>query len=156
MCLPYVKIEDRNVFPQAVHVVDADNQPREIPYGAVIWASGLGQVELAKRLIAKVEEQKGSRLALPNSFIASRHESPYCTFPAHTHTCQAYRVNTLPAKALLRFVVRSFCCRMLKVRPDLTLMGTENIYAIGDCARVTPPFLKDKADELFDVSSGTR
>lgn len=40
--------------------------------------------------------------------------------------------------------------RILRVRPDMMVIGTDSIYAMGDCAWLSPPKLEDKADELFN------
>lgn len=75
----------------------------KVPYGLCVWASGVGQVDFAKKLLQNLPDQKGNRV--------------------------------------------------LRVRPDLRLIGSSEIFALGDCAYVTPPLLADKADELYDRAS---
>eukprot|EP01056_Protomagalhaensia_sp_Gyna25_P004806 Protomagalhaensia_sp_Gyna_25__4805@NODE_48_length_6292_cov_422_749400_g36_i0_p2_GENE_NODE_48_length_6292_cov_422_749400_g36_i0NODE_48_length_6292_cov_422_749400_g36_i0_p2_ORF_typecomplete_len592_score79_32Pyr_redox_2/PF07992_14/2_6e44Pyr_redox/PF00070_27/96Pyr_redox/PF00070_27/2_3e13Pyr_redox_3/PF13738_6/1_2e03Pyr_redox_3/PF13738_6/3_6Pyr_redox_3/PF13738_6/0_28HI0933_like/PF03486_14/13HI0933_like/PF03486_14/0_64HI0933_like/PF03486_14/14Lycopene_cycl/PF05834_12/5_1Lycopene_cycl/PF05834_12/3_5e03L len=45
-----------------VHLVDKDSKPLKIPYSFCLWASGVGQVALSKKLMANISEQKGNRV----------------------------------------------------------------------------------------------
>lgn len=89
-----------------VHVVDKNKKDIAIPYGSVIWASGVGQVLLAKKLIEKIPEQRNNRV--------------------------------------------------LRVNPFLEVIGGNKVYAIGDCAHVTPPKLAAVADELYQKASSSK
>lgn len=46
---------------KAVTVLDKHNTTKDIPCGLVIWASGVGQVDFAKKMIDNIPDQKGNR-----------------------------------------------------------------------------------------------
>lgn len=85
----------------AVFVKDKNEKINQIPYSALVWASGVGQTPLAKTLLSKIPQQKNNRV--------------------------------------------------LRVTPDLRLLGDDSIYAFGDCAMVTPPKLANASDSLYSV-----
>eukprot|EP01054_Gregarina_sp_Poly1_P009706 Gregarina_sp_Poly_1__9705@NODE_616_length_7127_cov_52_867989_g472_i0_p2_GENE_NODE_616_length_7127_cov_52_867989_g472_i0NODE_616_length_7127_cov_52_867989_g472_i0_p2_ORF_typecomplete_len452_score45_73Pyr_redox_2/PF07992_14/7_6e49Pyr_redox/PF00070_27/1_6e03Pyr_redox/PF00070_27/9_6e15Pyr_redox_3/PF13738_6/0_19Pyr_redox_3/PF13738_6/0_19HI0933_like/PF03486_14/1_6e03HI0933_like/PF03486_14/0_86HI0933_like/PF03486_14/11Lycopene_cycl/PF05834_12/1_1e02Lycopene_cycl/PF05834_12/0_18Thi4/PF01946_17/0_013GIDA len=90
------KIDDH-----VIHLSDKSGD-KTIPYGFCIWASGVGQVPLAQKLLAKIPAQKGNRV--------------------------------------------------MRVDPTLRVLGDEKIYAVGDCAWVTPPTLSQKADIIYQAA----
>eukprot|EP00921_Rhytidocystis_pertsovi_P008353 GHVQ01013691.1.p1 GENE.GHVQ01013691.1~~GHVQ01013691.1.p1 ORF type:complete len:595 (+),score=47.53 GHVQ01013691.1:495-2279(+) len=77
----------------------------EIPYGFVLWASGVAQVPLCKHLMDIIPEQKGNRV--------------------------------------------------LEVNQQLRVLGTNDVYAMGDCSRMQPRKLQDSAHELYSQAAGS-
>lgn len=51
---------------QAIHIVDDRGQTQQLPYGFVLWASGVGQVPFIKRILSTVDGQKGNRIMKVN------------------------------------------------------------------------------------------
>ncbi|CEM01006.1 unnamed protein product [Vitrella brassicaformis CCMP3155] len=77
----------------------AQGETKEMPYGFVLWAAGVGQVELSQKVLQKLREQKGrSRMAVDG---------------------------------------------------QLRLLGTENVYCLGDCAEIVPKSIAEAAPDLW-------
>lgn len=55
-----VGVTDNDV--QVLDCTKKESKPFNIPYGLVIWCSGLGQVPIAKHLMSKIESQKTKRV----------------------------------------------------------------------------------------------
>eukprot|EP01055_Gregarina_sp_Pseudo9_P005754 Gregarina_sp_Pseudo_9__5753@NODE_846_length_2138_cov_23_896617_g794_i0_p1_GENE_NODE_846_length_2138_cov_23_896617_g794_i0NODE_846_length_2138_cov_23_896617_g794_i0_p1_ORF_typecomplete_len653_score140_92Pyr_redox_2/PF07992_14/1_3e46Pyr_redox/PF00070_27/5_1e03Pyr_redox/PF00070_27/3_4e14HI0933_like/PF03486_14/5_8e02HI0933_like/PF03486_14/1_3HI0933_like/PF03486_14/0_13Thi4/PF01946_17/0_0065Pyr_redox_3/PF13738_6/0_99Pyr_redox_3/PF13738_6/0_46GIDA/PF01134_22/3_2e02GIDA/PF01134_22/0_11Lycopene_cycl/PF0 len=88
------KIDD-----QMIHISTKSGEAQSIPYSFCLWASGVGQVQLSKKLMSKIPDQKGNRV--------------------------------------------------MRVRPTLEVIGGDKVYALGDCAWVTPPSLAANAEKLY-------
>eukprot|EP00920_Eleutheroschizon_duboscqi_P016070 GHVT01037858.1.p1 GENE.GHVT01037858.1~~GHVT01037858.1.p1 ORF type:complete len:366 (-),score=90.22 GHVT01037858.1:486-1583(-) len=93
-----------NISESHVTVVNktpgAHAAPLEFPYGLVLWASGLGQVALAQKLLEHIPAQAGNRV--------------------------------------------------LAVDDRFRVAGTRGVYAVGDCAALTPKKLEDVAEQIYN------
>lgn len=86
---------------QDITIVDSNNSSRNIPYGLVLWASGIGNVPFVTKLLKTIDAQKGNRV--------------------------------------------------VKVNERLQLIGVPDVYALGDCAMLSPKPMANDAERLFQV-----
>lgn len=106
---PLLQCRVTKISEKTITLMDSDAKTQEMPYGFVLWASGVAPVPFIKKM-------------LDNSTLPSVRPGP----------------------------------RWMRVDARLRVMGLpKNIYALGDCAIVTPDQLTSAFDNLYEEASGS-